>query len=62
MTESPDKVNKNVERSVVENFSYSIIHTGIYIGNADGCVVYPMPSIDTLRQHHYDWARSAQVI
>lgn len=62
VTDAGNKVNKNVERSVVEGFSYSIIHTGVYVGNANGCVVYPMPAIETLRQHHYDWARSAQVI
>ncbi|MFW6252992.1 MAG: hypothetical protein ACOC4F_03580, partial [bacterium] len=54
VTDAGNKVNKNVERSVVEGFSYSIIHTGIYVGNADACVVYPMPSVETLRQHHYD--------
>ncbi|MFP4644423.1 MAG: hypothetical protein ACLFM0_08715 [Spirochaetales bacterium] len=62
VTDTQNKVNKNVERSVVEGFSYGIIETGIYIGNSDGCIVYPMPKLETLRQHYYDWARSALVI
>ena len=60
VTTKSDKPNKNVERSV-QSFSYQIIQDGIYVGNGDGQVYYPMPSADTIRQSHYDWGRSAMV-
>lgn len=56
----PDKPNKNVERSV-SSFSYQIIRDGIYIGNGDSIRVYPMPSVDDIRQKNYDWGRSAMI-
>jgi hypothetical protein len=55
------KPNKNVERSVA-SFSYQIIGDGIYIGNGDNLVFYPMPDSATIRQNHYDWGRSAMII
>lgn len=61
VTSTPDKPNKNVERSV-NSFSYQIIDRGIYVGTGDSVRVYPMPTIDEIRQHHYDWGRSAMIL
>jgi len=56
-----DKPNKNVERSV-SSFSYQIINRGVYVGDGEHMVQYPMPSVAELRQNHYEWARSAMVV
>jgi hypothetical protein len=61
LLELPDKQNKNVERSHVEDFSYSIINRGIYLGDGKDLLMYPMLSLEDLRQNHYDWARSALI-
>ncbi|NCN06086.1 MAG: hypothetical protein GW949_10710 [Spirochaetales bacterium] len=57
----PDKLNKNVERSHVEDFSYSIVNRGIYLGDGKNLVMYPMLDMADLRKNHYDWARSALI-
>lgn len=57
---SPDKPNKNVERSV-SSFSYQIIRDGIYIGDGERILTYPMPITDDIRQKNYDWGRSAMI-
>ncbi len=57
----PLKPNKNVERSML-SFSYNIIDTGVFVGNRSGFVSFPMPNRDQIRQHHYDWGRSAMVL
>ena len=60
--DDPQKMNKNVERSHSESFSYNIINRGIYVGEGEQVVYYPMPDTETLRQNHYDWARSAFIL
>lgn len=61
VTSTPDKPNKNVERSV-SSFSYQIIQDGLYVGNGNGVVHFPMPDLETIRRDHYDWGRSAMVL
>ncbi len=56
-----EKPNKNVERSM-QSFAYNIIERGLYVGDKSDVVWYPMPSLDQIRQHHYDWGRSAMVV
>lgn len=60
-SDNPKKV-KNVERSNTESFGYQIINRGIYVGEAEDLVFYPMPSHDEIRMHHYDWGRSALIL
>lgn len=62
VTEVRDKVNKIFDRSQLESFSFQTIRNGIYIGDEDHILEYPMKTIDELREHHYDWARSAMII
>lgn len=57
----PNKPNKNVERSM-DSFSYQIINKAIYVVSGDQLVSFPMPSMDTLRQEHFFWARSARIL
>ena len=61
VTSSPDKPNKNVERSV-DSFTYQIIDRGVYAGDGSTLVHYRMPSREELKQNHYDWARSAMIL
>ncbi len=58
---NPVKLNKTIERSHGERFSYQIIDNGLYIAKGQGVVMYPMKSRDELRRYHYDWARSALI-
>jgi len=56
-----EKPNKNVERSIA-SFSYQIIDRAVYVGTGENMVEYKMPSLDDIRQNHYDWGRSAMVL
>lgn len=62
VTGNQEKPTKTIERSHIGAFSYQIIDSGIYIGNKDNIVYYPMKSVEELRKNHYDWARSAMII
>ncbi len=62
VTEVRDKVNKIFDRSQLESFSFQTIRNGIYIGDGDHILEYPMKTIEELKEHHYDWARSAMII
>lgn len=62
VTSGGEKKVKNVERSKTESFGYQIINHGVYIGTNRDLVAYPMPSAAEMRQHHYDWGRSALII
>jgi hypothetical protein len=62
VTTNEVKKVKNVERSRTESFGYQIINRGIYVGAGDEMVMYPMPTKDEIRQHHYDWGRSALIM
>jgi len=62
VTELKDKVNKVFDRSYIESFSYQAIKSGIYIGNGEDLISYPMKSVEELREKHYDWAKSAMII
>lgn len=61
VTTTPDKPNKNVERSVT-SFDYQIINEGIYIGTGKDVVMYRMPTVEEIRRDHYDWGRSAMIL
>lgn len=62
VTSKEVKKVKNVERSRTESFGYQTINRGIYIGEGRTVVQYSMPGVDEIRQHHYDWGRSAMVL
>ena len=61
VTEVRDKVTKIFDRSYFESFSYQTINHAIFIGDGDNLIVYPMKSESELRDHHYDWAKSAMI-
>jgi hypothetical protein len=57
-----DKVNKTLERSHVDSFTYQAIKTGVYVADRERMIFYPMKSFEELRDHHYYWAESAMII
>ena len=62
VTSAQVKKVKNVERSRTESFGYQTVKSGVYIGDGTDVIEYPMPSIDQIRQNHFDWGRSAMVL
>ncbi|WP_422478128.1 hypothetical protein [Pleomorphochaeta sp. DL1XJH-081] len=56
----PGKRSKTIDRSADIHFTYRSIADGIYFARyKDGIVFYPMPDRDEIREHHYEWGRSA---
>jgi hypothetical protein len=51
--------NKMVNRTEATQFPYRMIKHGIFIGNQEGLIYYPMPSREALRGKYYRWWRSA---
>ncbi len=56
------KINKTLDRSHVETFSFQIINKGIYIGDGKKFLMYKMPSAEEIKKIDYDWGRSAQIL
>lgn len=52
---------KMVNRLQPASFPYRTIKSGIFIGNEQELVHFPMPSQEELRSKHYRWWRSANV-
>lgn len=52
---------KIVNRVQAPEFPYRTIKSGIFIGNQEGLLHYPLPSREKLRSKHYRWWRSANV-
>jgi len=52
---------KMVDRLSPASFSYRILKNGIFVGNADKLLYFPLPSHEELRTHHYRWWRSANM-
>jgi hypothetical protein len=50
---------KMVDRTHRVEYPYRMINSGIYLGNKEELAFFPLPSIDDLRQKHYQWWRSA---
>jgi hypothetical protein len=50
---------KMVDRTHSVEHPYRTIDTGIYIGNMDGLIYYPMLSAEELDRNHYEWWHSA---
>jgi hypothetical protein len=52
---------KMVNRIQPASFPYRTIKSGIFVGNGDRLMYFPMPSQEELRAKHYRWWRSANV-
>jgi len=57
---------KNIHTKIVDRvhtveYAYRMIDSGIYIGNTEELVFFPLPSRDKLRNEYYRWWRSANL-
>ena len=52
---------KMVNRVQPASFSYRTIKSGIFVGNVERLVYFPLPSQEELRAKHYRWWRSANM-
>lgn len=52
---------KMVNRVQPASFPYRTIKSGVFVGNQDQLVYFPMPSQQDLRAQHYRWWRSANM-
>lgn len=52
---------KMVNRIQPVRFPYRMIKNGVFVGNEQQLIYFPMPSPDELRQKHYLWWRSIQM-
>lgn len=53
--------SKMVNRIEGPAFSYRLIESGIFVGNREGLLYYPLPSREELRARHYRWWRSSSM-
>ncbi len=52
---------KMVDRISAPTFPYRMLKTGIFIGNTEKLLCFPLPSQDVLKSQHYRWWRSADM-
>lgn len=52
---------KMVDRLHPASFPYRTIKSGLFVGNTEGLLFFPMPSSEELREKHYRWWRSANM-
>ena len=62
VTHRKDKLNKTLDRSHIESFSYQGINRGVYLADGENLVMYPMKTLEELKEKHYYWAKSALII
>ncbi len=62
IVDNPEKPTKTLDRSYTGSFSYQVINRGIYVAAGQDILMYPMADEKTLREQHYDWARSALIL
>ncbi len=53
--------SKMVDRLSPAAFPYRTLKSGIYLGNSEKLLFFPLPSADVLRNEHYRWWRSANM-
>jgi len=52
---------KMVDRISAPTFPYRMLKTGIFVGNTEKLMCFPLPSQDVLKNQHYRWWRSADM-
>jgi len=55
------KVTKMVDRTHSATLAYRTIKTGVYVGNKEKLLFFPMPTQEELKANHYNWWRSARM-
>ena len=54
-------VTKMVDRLHPSSFSFRTIKNGVFYGTMKGLAMYPLPSVERLKNEHYPWWRSANM-
>ncbi len=57
-----DKPCKTLDRSGSASFTYQAINHAIYFAERDSITKYTMKSREELREHHYYWAKAANIL
>lgn len=52
---------KMVDRLSSPAFPYRMLKSGVFVGNVEKLMFFPLPSQEELRTHHYRWWRSANM-
>jgi hypothetical protein len=52
---------KMVNRIEPQRFAYRMIKNGLFLGNQDGLLFFPVPSPEELREKHHGWWKSINV-
>jgi hypothetical protein len=52
---------KMVNRVQTAALPYRAIRSGVFLGNTEGLLYFPLPSVEGLRTRHYAWWRSASM-
>ncbi len=60
LKEKPEKKTKIVEREMRPDILYYMIQNGVFAGDQDHLLYYPLPSEDELASEHYLWWHSAR--
>jgi len=53
--------SKMVNRIEPQQFPYRMIKNGVFVGNREGILYFPVPPPETLREKHYSWWKSINV-
>lgn len=56
---SPERLTKTVIRQFKGELNYRTVREGFFVGDRDGFLFYPFPSLAELEKEHYTWWRSA---
>ena len=56
------KTSKILGRGRLESFGFNLINRGIYVGDPENILFYPMKSKAELNRDHYRWAKSAAIV
>jgi len=62
LLEHPEKPTKTVIRSLHCEILYRTVKTGFYVGDQQGVIFYPFPTVEEMEKLHHAWWRSANTL
>lgn len=62
LVKEPEKKTKLVIRNLRHEILYRTVRGGIFVGDQDNVLHYPLPSREVLQNSHRDWWRSAETV
>lgn len=62
LRDNPGRATKIVNRGLRPDILFSLIRSGLYVGDTYGFRCFPMPQEETLEKDHYLWWHSAQAL